>query len=542
VDHHRPALNRLPRWLPPALAVVPVIALCALFAWPLITLISRTVRPGTIADAMATPGLASIVWYTAWQAALSTALTLAVALPPTWLIARISTRWRGPVLAAVTVPFLLPTVVVGAAFAALLPPQLTGTTIAVVLAHVFFNVAVVVRVVGGLWSRLPHDLTAAAAVLGASSRTVFRTVTWPLLRPAVIAAAGIVFAFCFTSFGVVKVIGDPARPTLEVEIARRATQLGDVGVAAVLSVMQLVAIVAVIVVAQWFSRSGTHTFTGDSARRRPRQHERRAVIALAAGSLVAMTAPLVTMVVRSVHGRSGWTLAGWRALLDPADDRPGLGPAVDVGTAVFLSLRSAAVACVVAAVVGGLAVLAASSTSRAGRYLDAALMLPLATSAVTVGLGLLITFSRPPLDWRAEWWFVPLGQALVAVPFVVRSLLAPMRAVGPDLRDAAATLGASPLRAWAEVDLRIMWRPLLAATAFAAAISLGEFGATSVLSRSGQPTMPIAIAGLLARTGEVPRAQGFALATVLMLLVAVLVVMADPAARRDEEVPRVAHH
>jgi thiamine transport system permease protein len=528
--------------LVPALASVPVLTLAALFVWPLLTLVGRTVRPGTLADALATPDLWSILWFTTWQAAASTLATLVLALVPTWLVARVSTRWRRPVLAVSTVPFLLPTVVVGAAFAALLPASWQGTTRAIVLAHVFFNVAVIVRVVGGLWARLPHDLAAAAATLGASPATVFHRVTWPLLRPAVTAACGVVFALCFTSFGVVRILGDPGHPTLEVEIARRATQLGEVGVAAVLSMVQLLAVGLVVGLTQTLQRTRPHTLVGTCGPRIPRRHQRRPATAAAVLVVCAMTVPLIAMVARSFRGRDGWTFAGWRAVLGRSEGRPGSGSTVDVAAAIALSMRSAAVACIVATVVGGLAVLAISAGRRAGRLLDAGLMLPLATSGVTVGLGLLITFSRPPFDWRAEWWFVPLGQALVAVPFVVRSLLPAARAVPADLRAAAATLGASPTRAWAEVDLRLLGRPLAAAAAFAAAISLGEFGATSVLSRSGQPTMPIAVAGLLGRTGEIPRAQGFALATLLLVIVAALVAVADPAGSRARDGGHAAHH
>ena len=146
---------------------------------------------------------------------------------------------------------------------------------------------------------------------------------------------------------------------------------------------------------------------------------------------------------------------------------------------------------------------------------------------------MLITFDQPPFDWRASWWLVPLGHALVATPFVVRSLVPALRAIPADQRAAAVTLGASPLRAWWTVEARRLARPLAAGAGFAAAISLGEFGATTFLTRAGSESMPIAIDRLLGRAGEVPRAQGFALATVLMLVTAAVVVVADRSERVD---------
>jgi len=140
---------------------------------------------------------------------------------------------------------------------------------------------------------------------------------------------------------------------------------------------------------------------------------------------------------------------------------------------------------------------------------------------------MLITFDTGPFDWRAAWWLPPVGHALVAIPFVVRSLLPTLRSISADQRLAAITLGASPLRAWWEVEVRRLPAPLLSAAGFAAAISLGEFGATTFLTRSGRDSMPIAIDRLLGRTGAVPHAQAFALATMLFLLTAAVVAVAD---------------
>ena len=78
---------------------------------------------------------------------------------------------------------------------------------------------------------------------------------------------------------------------------------------------------------------------------------------------------------------------------------------------------------------------------------------------------------------------VPIAQALVAIPFVVRAVVPVLRAIDPRLREAAAMLGASPARVWREVDLPIVARAALVAAGFAFAISLGEFGATLFIVR-----------------------------------------------------------
>jgi thiamine transport system permease protein len=191
------------------------------------------------------------------------------------------------------------------------------------------------------------------------------------------------------------------------------------------------------------------------------------------------------------------------------------------------SATTAAWATLLTLVIGGAATVAIAALGRTGRALDVGLMLPLGTSAVTIGFGMLITFDAPPADWRSSWWLIPVGHALVAVPFVVRTALGALRTVPDDLRNAAATLGASPLRAWVATTLPFLRRPLAHGAGLAAAISLGEFGATSFLSRSGSDTLPIAIERLLGRTGAVFQAQAFALATILAAATIAIVLAID---------------
>ena len=536
VERDRAALsspNALPRWLLPTIAAVPVVMLAGLYIWPLATLLTRVIQPHSIGDAFRLPGLAAVLWFTLWQALVSTLLTLAIGFVPAYVLARYRFVGRRALLALVTVPFMLPTVVVGAAFLALLPTNWHGTARAVVVAHVFFNIAVVVRLVGAVWAVVPTDLTAAARTLGASPAQLLRYVVLPLLRPSLWASATVVFLFTFTSFGVVRLLGGSANPTLEVEIVRRATQLGDVDGAAVLSLLQLFALAAVV----WWSvraqRRGTVSLGGSSHFRAVRsQRERMGVLAVSAVITFVMSLPLLVMASRSLRLGNRWTVAAWRQL-GTAEVRPGVSLGVDPLASLLTSLRFAAVAAVVSVVVGGLAALAISTARRHGGLLDIGLMLPLGTSAVTVGLGLLITFDTAPFDWRARWWLVPLGHALVATPFVVRALLPVLRAIPSDQRAAAATLGAGPVRAWLAIDVRRILRPLVAASGLAAAISLGEFGATTLLTRAGNETMPIAIARLLGRTGELPRAQAFALATILLAVTTVVIVSVIGAAERE---------
>lgn len=518
-----------PRWLVPALAALPVGFLAVWFVWPVASILRRGLDAGVMSQTLGNPAVRSVLWFTCWQAALSTVLTLAAGLAPAWVLARFRFRGHRVVRALVMVPFVLPTVVVGAAFLALLPDRLDRSVAGMLAAHVFFNLAVVVRTVGGLWEQLDPDLTAAARTLGASHWQVLREVTLPLLRPALIAAASIVFLFTFTSFGVVRILGGPGRATVEVEIYLRAVQLGDLAGAAALATLQLVLVAALL--AWWSGVQRRRAVAGlvlrAGHRRPPRgRRERCAVALVATATVVALTVPLGALVARSVRVGERWTLAAWRSL-GRTEVRPGISLDLDPLASVLTSLRFATLATVIAVAIGTLAACAIAYGGSSGRALDTGLMLPLGTSAVTLGFGILVTFDTPPLDLRSSPAIVPIVHALVAVPFVVRGVLPVLRAVPEGLRDAARVLGARPWAVWREVDAPLASRALVGAAGLAFAVSLGEFGATSFLTRRGSETLPVAIDRLLGRTGDLLQAQGYALATVLLAATVVVVVALD---------------
>ncbi|MSY13782.1 MAG: ABC transporter permease subunit, partial [Actinobacteria bacterium] len=353
-------------------------------------------------------------------------------------------------------------------------------------------------------------------------------------RPALWASSAVVFLFCFTSFGIVRLVGGPSHPTLEVEIWRRTTQSLDLRTAAALAVVQLVIVVGMTVV---WSTAQARTATATAMRtllrpRRARTAGQRALVWITVPATTAVVlAPLAVMVERSMCTAAGrHSLDAWRAVtgVGRALGTGGTQPVVaDPWATVLASLRIALVATCIALVVGTLAACAIAYARRGGRLLDAGLMLPLGTSAVTIGFGLIITYNRGWYDLRGSWVMLPIGQALVAVPFVVRVILPTMRAIQPGLREAAATLGASPWHVWREVDLPVLRRSMGAGAGFAFAISVGEFGASSFLTRVGNETAPIAIGRLIARPSLLNLAQAYALATVLAVVTLVVIVVVD---------------
>jgi len=547
-----------------AAAAVPLVFLVVFFVWPVAAMVGRGfVMDGRLdlsafAEVFSRPRTWRIVWLTLAQASLGTVVSVALGVPGAYLLHRCRFAGRGFLRAFVTVPFVLPTVVVGVAFRSLLAPggllaslHLDGTFAAIVAALVFFNYGLVVRTVGGLWERLDPRAEQAARALGASPWRALVTVTLPALAPAIAGAASLTFLFCATAFGTVLVLGGLRFGTVETEIWVQTTQFLDLRAAAVLSVVQLVVVVGALLVAGRARArneralqlaapvSSSHAPSLLPRRGRGADDLRaldRTAAAVTTVAVAFLALPLVGLVVRSLRTPAGWGLDNYAALSHPAGALP-----VTVWEATLTSLQVALDATVLSLVVGGLVALVVSrrphapAARRLVAGLDAAFMLPLGVSAVTVGFGFLLVMDRPlglPVDLRTSPLLVPVAQAVVAVPLVVRTVLPVLRAIDPRQRQVAATLGARPARVLRTVDGPVALRAIGLAAGLAFAASLGEFGATSFLARPDRPTLPVLVYRLIGRPG--PETYGMALAaSVVLAAVTALVVAAF------ERVPRV---
>jgi thiamine transport system permease protein len=480
-----------------------------------------------------------VISWSAWQALLSTVLTLAAALPAAYVFARY--RWRGKTLlrALATVPFVLPTVVVAAAFGALLGPngmlnrvlqssfdlaeppiRLQGTLQLILLAHVFYNFTIVLRVVGGMWANLPHSIEEAAAVLGASRLRVLREITLPILLPAIGAAALLIYIFTFTAFGTVLILGGPRFATVEVEIYRQAVEIFNLPVAAALALLQI----GISLVLTWaYTRLQERTIVPLDLR--PQSSVERPIrgsgqwlltgwVMLLMGGL--LLAPLLALLSRSLSLGGTWSLEFYRLLVE---NRSNSYFFVPPATAIRNSVLFALIATMLALGIGlPAAYLLLSPRRRLRALLDPIFMLPLGTSAVTLGFGYIIALDTPPLDLRASPLLIPIAHTLIAFPFVVRALLPVLRGINPRMREAAAVLGASPRRVIWEVDAPIIARAVLIGAVFAFTISLGEFGATLLIGRPEYPTMPVVIFRFLGQPGLSNYGQALAMSTLLMLV------------------------
>lgn len=541
---NREAARRYALRFAPYVWLLPLAFFALFYVYPLATVIGLSGGEGLLAT-LADSHTWRVAGFTFWQAALSTVATLVVGLPGAYLVGRYRFRGKSLLRALTAVPFVMPTLVVAAGFNALigergwinlglaelgLPALTLSGLAAIVLAHVFYNTTIVIRLVGDYWSHLDPRLAQAARTLGANPLKTFATITLPLLAPALLAAALLVFIFDFTSFGVVLILGGPKFATLEVEIYRQTFAFFNLPAAAALSLLQLACTLVLTILYTRLSAS-----VARSASLRSTEFTQRPLISLKQKTLSAIVivglfllllSPLTALVARSVTRleadrgqrgtfQTGLTFDYYRALFE---NERGAAFFYTPISAVGNSVRYA-VATVLLSLALGLptAWILAQRQSGPLRLLESTLMLPLGTSAVTLGLGFLIAFSRPPFNLRASPVLIPLAHTLIAFPFVVRTLLPTWQSIRPQWRGAAATLGASPGEVWRRIDLPLVGRAAVVASAFAFAISLGEFGATALLNRPEFPTVPLAIYSFIGKPGALNFGRALALSAILML-------------------------
>ena len=528
------------------LLIVPLAYLGLFFLYPLVAILGRSLGGNggvdfqPFASVLGDSYYLGRIWFTTWQALVSTLLTLMLGLPAAYLFAKYDFPGKTLLKAVTTVPFVMPTIVVAMGFVALFgsqgvvnsvlidlfdlaepPIRIANTLTIIFMAHAFYNYAIVVRIVSALWANLDPNLEEAANVMGAGRLRTFYHVTLPMLMPAIVSSALLAFAFSFTSFGVVLILGGVPFATLEVAIYELTAKLFRLPLAAVLSLVQLVFTYLFLLLYAKFQESSTVRIDlkprAATVRRRLNIADKVFVFGMVLYLLVILS-PLMALVLRAVSSAGGYTPSHVANLF--SDERGSyfyLSPLASMWNSVRFALATVAVSLVVGTIV---AYFLSRPSRRGTSAADALFMLPLGVSAVTLGFGYLITLNRSPLDLRGSWLILVIAHSLIAYPFVIRSLLPVLRGMNPNLRQAAAVLGASPARVFLLVDLPIIAPALIVGATFAFAVSMGEFGASLLLVRPEFTTMPVTIFRFLGLPGAANLGKALAMSSLLMAVVA----------------------
>jgi thiamine transport system permease protein len=432
--------------------------------------------------------------------------------------------------ALITVPFVLPSIVVAVGFTVFRSVhefyQSLGITFLadpvywIIAAHVFVNYSIAVKTIGGVWATLDSDTESAAELDGAGRFRTLISVSLPQLRPAIHSAAALVFLFSSTSFGIVLVLGGGQIQTIETAIFFAATQRLDLELAAALVLVQTVITASAFVIGAKLSGGvfGLEQVFGGTKKPRVDRRDLFALLFSSAIWLGLLAMPLVLVLFQSFSVSGGFGLDNYMNL--------GTRGARDLLNITFVeatgnSLRNMLIATSIAFVLGTL--IAWLLTRTRFRSLDLVFLLPLGVSSVVLGFGFLVAFDAEWFPLRSSWLIVPLAQALIALPMVIRLVYPALLSVGKEPIEQAQLDGASIFQTWRFVESKLIRGVLLTALGFAAIISIGEFGASTFLANGSQATIPRLLFRLISRPGEQNYGMAMAVSAILVVLSALVV-------------------
>ncbi len=508
--------RRFVEWFPP------IAFLGVLFFWPLSNILSRGFQ-GNWALHLLNIRDWQITWFTVWQALVSTALTIALAIPGAYVLYRKHFVGQRAIRSLITIPFMLPTIVVATGFTIFRDAGhfWSNPVFWIITAHVFLNYSLAVRTIGSFWMSLDLQTEEAAAMSGAGRFRTVWSISLPQLKPALISAAASTFLYCSASYGVILVLGGGQVHSLETEIATAANTLLDLPKASALALIQSLLSVIAFGITQTGGRANIGIEVGehDGDVKVLDRRDWLATLLTFPVMLLLIVAPMSMIIFKTFTEGAGFvgnfinlTGRGARNLLN-------LSVLDSMGNSLRNMLISAAIAMVIGVAVSYLMAVPTKSFAQTlvNRILDVAFLLPLGISTVVLGFGYLVTFGGYPLPLRETWLVTPLIQSVMSVPIVIRLVYPALVSIDRSHVEAAATAGASRWQIWWFIELPMIRFSVYTAAAFAALVSLGEFGAASLLAYGDQATLPTVLYALISKPGG--QNYGMAMASTTLIIV-----------------------
>lgn len=473
-----------------------------------------------------------VIYFTFWQSVLSTILTLALGLPGAYIFAKHDFPGKKFLKALLTVPFVMPSIMVALGFLLLFgksgflarlfgrDPGILYSWKAIILAHAFYNFPVVVRMVSSLWQRINPHYEEAALSLGAKGFTLFRRVTLPMLLPAIFASSMLTFIFCFLSFSIPLILGGYRYATLEVDIFTSIMTLLNFKLGSALAIIQISLSFTFMYL---YIKSLDIYAKAEEQKifRTPQPLGWRNLLSIKGALIVAyslivllfIVAPLLAVIYYSFTYGGGFTLEWYSRVFSPR-----YNPIF--GANSLTAIRNSLLFGFSTVLLSSLLALSVAYTLNRWNFkgkniFDVLVMLPLGSSAITLGLGYIRTFHKEPLELLGTPYLIVFAHTIIAYPFVLRAISTVLRKLKPNLREAALSLGANEWKAFLRVELPLIFGGIVVGAIFAFAMSIAELGATYMLYRPEYTTMTIAIYRFLGSRQFGPAA---AMSVLLMLV------------------------
>ncbi|AJC70997.1 ABC transporter [Thermococcus guaymasensis DSM 11113] len=522
----------LPRrfWI---LILIPALTfLMVFFYYPIALVLKEGLSASALLSVLSNSYYRHVITFTILQALGSTLLTLAIGLPGAYLFANYEFPGKRFLRAVLTVPFVMPSIMVALGFILLFGKQGFITTLlgrdlgilyswkAILLAHAFYNFPVVVRMVSSLWERINPHYEEAAMSLGAKGFTLFRKVTLPMLSPAIFASAMLTFVFCFLSFSIPLILGGYKYSTIEVAIFTAIITMLDFRTGAALAVIQMALSFAFMYL---YLKSLEKYAKAEEQRvlRKPKKLTLREMLSLKGLAIalysvvvfVFILAPLLAVVYDSLTWNGNFTLEFYRRLFDSSYN-PIFGS--DSLHAIIWSFTFGFTTVLLATLIALAMAYSSLRWDLPGKtFMDVLVTLPLGSSAIIIGLGYIKAFHKPPLILLGSPYLIIAAHTVIAYPFALRAISSSLKKIKASLREAAMSLGATDFKAFLKVELPLAFGGVLVGAVFSFAMSIAELGATYMIYQPKYTTITIAIYRYL---GSRQFNSASAMAVVLMIV------------------------
>jgi thiamine transport system permease protein len=450
---------------------------------------------------------ASILWFTLWQAALSTLIVLLLAVPSAYAFYRLKFPGSRILAAIITVPFVLPSIVVAIAIKSIWNGN---GVLAVIAANVFMNYGFAARVIGVRWQSADPGIEEAAQLDGASGLQRYLWIGIREIGPAISSAGLLTFLYCTTNFGLMLVLGGGRLHSLETTIYSATSELLNLPLASALVFLQCAVSVVLLFALRLHS---THTFGFDfaSARQELKANQRPVTLVAIFTSLLVVVLPIAALIRKSLAAGAGWRFS-----------RASNSLSISLEHAALNSLRNALVSCLIALSLGLFIV-----NRKNDRLLANLFRFPVGLSSVALGLGYLVTFSDGFFPLRNSWLITPIAQSIALIPLTIQIVAPAHHSVAAEFSEVAQSDGLDSWDFWWWIKRPLLRNSLFTALGYLAVVSVGEFGAANILTYGDQATLPTVLYQLLNKPGVINFQIALALSVLLVAFTAAVALSVD---------------
>ena len=468
------------------------------------------------------------------QALLSTVFSLVIGLPAAFFLYQFDFLGRKIIIILCTIPFILPVIVVALAFreafALFANFNFNESLLIIVLAHAYYNMSVVIRIVGPYWRKINKDLEDASELLGASLVDRFKYIIAPMLAPVVFSSAILVFLFSFTSFGIIIIFGNTDFETVELLIYRFSTGLYNLQLAIWFSLFQIIFCTALFFLFTRFNQTSDLAFLNINRANKKlidcKKINQFFIFTFLGMLIMFAIIPIAILIISSISDPldNGYTMQNFVRIFEDSGNLSYISPFQSIISSITLATAASVI-------VMCLGFYTASyfdtQVSKIKKVADFIFLLPLVVPVITLSFGLTITFNQSFFDLRHTFLIILIMHIILGLPFAYYLSSLALNSIAKEIKEAANILGCAKNNFWHRIYIPLTKNYILAGIIFSYGISLGEFGSVAMLRGSQFYTMPVAIYQYLSKPGNYFLGNAYALSVILVIVAFVIFFIID---------------